>query len=91
MAVFHLLDPRELNFEFRRPTRFLDLEGGPSIFAEPNEITERYGKALTTYLDGLKQVVLETAVDYHRITLDEDYETVVSRFLIGRARTKGGR
>jgi len=91
VAVFHLLDPRELNFAFRRPTRFLDLEGGPSIFAEPNEIAERYGKALTGYLDGLRQVVLETAVDYHRVTLDENYEEVLMRFLVGRARGKGAR
>ena len=91
VAIFHLLDPQELNFAFRRPTRFLDLEGGPAIFTEPNEIAERYGKALAAYLDGLKRVVLETAVDYHRVALDEDYEAVVARFLIGRARLKGGR
>ena len=45
-AVFHLLDPQELAFDFRRPMRFLDMEGGPSIFAEPNEIAERYHKAI---------------------------------------------
>ena len=45
-AVFHLLDPQEIAFDFRRPMRFLDMEGGPSIFAEPNEIAERYHKAI---------------------------------------------
>ena len=44
-AIFHLLDPQELGFDFRRPMRFLDMEGGPSIFAEPNEIADRYHKA----------------------------------------------
>ena len=91
VAAFHLLDPRELDFNFRRPVRFVDLEGGPSIFAEPNEIADRYQKALGGYLTGLKEVVLESAVDYHRVTLDEDYEAVMMRFLIGRARLKGGR
>ena len=67
VAVFHLLDPQELSFDFRRPMRFLDMEGGPSIFAEPNEIAERYHKAIGGYLDGLQQVVLESAVDYHRV------------------------
>ena len=52
VAVFHLLDPQELGFDFRRPMRFLDMEGGPAIFAEPNEIAERYHKALGGYLDG---------------------------------------
>ena len=53
VAVFHLLDPQELDFDFRRPMRFLDMEGGPAIFAEPNEIADRYHKALGGYLDAL--------------------------------------
>jgi uncharacterized protein (DUF58 family) len=89
VAVFHLLDPRELNFSFRRPMRFLDMEGGPSLFAEPNEIADRYRKSLTGYLDQLYGFVLESAVDYHRVTIDEDYEQVLMRFLVGRTRMKG--
>ena len=30
VAAFHLLDPLELDFNFRRPMRFLDMEGGPA-------------------------------------------------------------
>ena len=90
-AIFHLLDPQELAFEFRRPMRFLDMEGGPSIFAEPNEIADRYQKALGGYLTDLQQVVLESAVDYHRVTIDENFEQVLVRFLVGRTRSKGVR
>jgi uncharacterized protein (DUF58 family) len=89
VAVFHLLDPLELEFKFRRPMRFLDMEGGPAIFAEPNDIVDRYNKALTQYLDQLRQVVLESAIDYQRITIDESYEQVLVRFLVGRAHAKG--
>jgi uncharacterized protein (DUF58 family) len=91
VAVLHLLDPLETSFTFRRPMRFLDLEGGPSIFAEPNEIADRYLKALQIYLDGLKEVMLETAADYHRISIDESYEQVLMRLLVGRTRTKATR
>ena len=90
-AIFHLLDPQELGFNFRRPMRFLDMEGGPSIFAEPNEIAERYHKAVSGYLAAIHQVVLESAVDYHRVTIDESYEQVLIRFLVGRTRQKGVR
>jgi uncharacterized protein (DUF58 family) len=89
VAAFHLLDPLELEFKFRRPMRFLDMEGGPAIFAEPNEIARRYQQALDDYLQGLKQVVLESAIDYHRVTIDEDYEKVLVRFLMSRAQAKG--
>jgi uncharacterized protein (DUF58 family) len=88
VAVFHLLDPQELGFDFRRPMRFLDMEGGPAVFAEPNEIAERYHKALAAYLEGLQRVMLEAAVDYHRVAIVDDYEQALLRFLVGRARGK---
>ena len=91
VAIFHLLDPKEIAFDFRRPMRFLDMEGGPSIFAEPSEIADRYRRALGEYLEGLKAAVLESAVDYRRTTIDEDYEQVLMRFLVDRARGKGAR
>lgn len=91
VALFHLLDPLELGFSFRRPMRFLDMEGGPAVFAEPNEIADRYHQVLQQYLADLKQVVLESAIDYHRVSLDEDYEQVLMRFLIGRTRAKSSR
>ncbi|NQV24010.1 MAG: DUF58 domain-containing protein [Rhodopirellula sp.] len=89
VSVFHLLDPQEIGFEFKRPTRFLDMEGGPAIFAEPNDIADRYHKAMQSYLADLRQVVLESAIDFHQVRLDEDYEHVLSRYLVGRTRGKG--
>jgi uncharacterized protein (DUF58 family) len=91
VAAFHLLDRRELRFDFHRPMRFLDMEGGPSIFAEPNDIADRYHKAINTYLSELRTLTLELAIDYHRVSLDEDYEKVLMQFLVGRTRTRGMR
>ena len=89
VTAFQLLDPVELNFEFQRPTRFLDMEGGPAIFAEPSEIADRYQKALRSYLEELREIVLKTAIDFHRVSIDESYEQVLMRFLIGRTRSRG--
>lgn len=89
VTVFHLLDPQELGFQFRRPTRFVDMEGGPSVFAEPTEIEDRYQKALAEYLEQLRTIVLESAVDYHRISIDQPYEEVLLQFLSGRTKSRG--
>jgi uncharacterized protein (DUF58 family) len=91
LAAFHLLDPLEVNFTFHRPMRFLDLEGGSSIMADPNDIAERYRTALNKYLTRLRQAVIESAVDYHRVAIDGDYEQALLNFLIGRSRTGGVR
>jgi hypothetical protein len=89
IAVFHLLDPQEVAFNFSRPTRFLDMEGGSAIFADPSDIADRYHTALSGYLAAIKQVVLESGIDYQRAMTDESYEQVLARFLVGRAAGKG--
>lgn len=85
LSLFHLLDPMELSFTFSRPTRFLDMEGGTSIFAEPSEIADRYHKALQSYLTRLQKIVTETGVDYHRVSIDKPYKEALTDFLIRRA------
>ena len=91
VSLFHLLDPEEIGFEFQRPTRFLDMEGGTAIFAEPNEIADRYQRALQEYLDAMKQIVLETGVDYRRVLLDQPYDRELTDFLVGRAYQRSAR
>jgi uncharacterized protein (DUF58 family) len=91
LAAFHLLDPLELNFTFHRPMRFLDMEGGSAIFADPSDIADRYHTAVGRYLKGLHQAVIDSAVDYHRVTMDSNYEDALVNFLIGRTRAGGVR
>jgi len=91
VAAFHLLDPLEMEFSFQRPVRFTDMEGGQPLFVEPTEIADRYHKALKTYLTDLQRIVLETAVDYHRVITSEAYEHPMMRFLVGRTRGRGVR
>jgi hypothetical protein len=91
VAVFHLLDPQELRFDFRRPTRFVDMEGGSVLFADPVDIAARYRQALDGWLAAIRGIVLEQGIDHHRVGLDESYEKVLARFLVGRATGKGRR
>jgi hypothetical protein len=46
-------------------------------------------RALEAYLNDLRRVVLESAVDYHRVVTDQPYEQVLARFLVGRAAWRG--
>jgi uncharacterized protein (DUF58 family) len=84
VSVFHLLDRQEIDFTFDRPTRFIDLEGGPSLLADPTLIQRRYREAVKDYLDTINDIVNHSAVDYHRTFLDEAYDQVLARFLMGR-------
>lgn len=85
VAAFHLLERHELEFDFERPTRFVDLEGGGPIMADPTLIAQQYREALRAYLEEVNEIVRDAAVDYHRVTIDEPYDEVLARFLLGRA------
>jgi len=88
VAVFHLLEQSELEFEFDRPMRFLDLEGGAPVLADPTIIGTQYQRALEMYLESMNEVVRDTEVDYHRVCIHENYDDVLARFLLGRTLKK---
>ena len=86
--AFHLLERRELDFDFDRTTRFVDLEGGAPVVADPSTVGRQYRAALERYQADLAEVVRKADVDYHRAMLDEAPEDVLARFLVGRSQGK---
>ena len=88
VAVFHLLDQSEVDFDFDRPTRFLDLEGGAPIMTDPNLVGKQYRQAMGGYLADLQTVMREAAVDYHRVNLGVPVDDILARFLVGRKNQK---
>lgn len=91
VAAFHLLDRRELDFDFDRPARFVDLEGGDPVLADPSLIARNYREAVRLYLAEMDALVRSTAMDYHRVQLHEPYDEVLVRFLLGRTPKRGAR
>jgi uncharacterized protein (DUF58 family) len=87
--VFHLLEQRELEFTFDRTTRFVDLEGGAPIVAEPATMGRQYRIALERYLELLGDGVRKADVDYHRAMIEEKPEDILGRFLLARMQRRG--
>jgi uncharacterized protein (DUF58 family) len=91
VAAFHLLDESEITFEFDQPARFIDMEGGDPVLADPSIIARNYRRAVKQYLADLDEIVRTTGVDYHRVKLHERYDDVLVRFLLGRVPKRGAR
>ncbi len=86
LALFHLLDPLELDFNFDRPVRFVDMEGSQSIVTEPATIRAEYQLQLTRFLKKLQTNCHEFNADYRQVTIDQPYDRVLADFLNERAR-----
>lgn len=91
VAAFHLLDQQELDFDFDRPARFVDMEGGEMVLADPSLIARNYREAVRGYLAEMDELVRTTGMDYHRVKLHDRYEDVLVRFLLGRTPKRGSR
>jgi uncharacterized protein (DUF58 family) len=88
LAVFHLLDRAEVEFDFRHPTRFVDMENASALLAEPETIRARYFNELNKFLERLKSGCREFKAEYRRVITDEDYEKAIANFLVERERKK---
>ncbi len=91
VAAFHLLDQKELDFDFDRPARFLDMEGGEAILADPSLIARNYREAVRIYLAEMDELVRTSGIDYHRVKLHGAYDDVLVRFLLGRIPKRAAR
>lgn len=85
LTAFQLLDRQELEFRFDRPTRFLDLESAFRLIAEPTLVRDEYLAQLRGFLGRLRAGCHEFKADYRQAVTDEDYEAVLSDFLVQRA------
>ncbi len=85
VAVFQLLEEHEIKFDFDRPMRFVDLEGGAAVLADPGMIAGQYRAAVKEYVAGLKTAVRDANIDFHRVSIEEDPGDVLANFLLARA------
>ncbi len=84
IALFHLMDPLEVDFDFDRPKRFVDLEDGTAIVAEPNLIAEEYRVALRDFLTAVRNKSHDAAADYQLVTTNTPIEPLLREFLTAR-------
>lgn len=90
VALFHLLASAELRFDFDRPARFIDMEGGEAILTDPALVARRYQEVVETYLSQMDELIRLTGADYHRVVMEQEtYEEVLARFLLARLQRKG--
>lgn len=84
IAVFHLMDPQEIDFDFDRPKRFVDMEDGTALVAEPNLIANEYKQALSEFLGAVRDKCHDAAADYQLVTTDMSIESLLRDFLTAR-------
>ncbi len=90
--MFHLVDPQEMRFDFNRPIRFVDLEGGADLVADPSVVQATYLQALENHMNTLRTGLRKYHVDHRIAQVDQHFEQVLTSYLLSTSarKSKGG-
>ena len=89
VVVFHLLDPRELDLEFDRETRFFDLEQTDQIITtQPLQVRREYGKMMEEIVETYRRGCAEAHIDYALIDTLTPFDQALSRYLAQRKKMR---
>jgi uncharacterized protein (DUF58 family) len=81
VLLFQLLDPAELNFEFKSPAIFEDLESSRTFFIDPGSARKEYLRKLENHCAALRATCERLGIWYDRLSTDRPLEMVLFNFL----------
>jgi uncharacterized protein (DUF58 family) len=87
VAVFHVVDPAEIEFPFEDPTVFLSMEDERRVEVNPRHIRQSYLEEFAKFLAATKDACRAADCDYELVRTDAPVDQALLRFL-GR---RGGR
>jgi uncharacterized protein (DUF58 family) len=86
VLLFHVLAPEELEFPFKQPTKFRDLErAGNEVLTDARRLREEYLKNFTEYREALRRRAEDYRIDYVMLRTDEPVDRALGAYLAKRA------
>ncbi len=81
VILFHILDKKELDFDFNVRTRFRDMENGETITTEPWQIKTGYKNLMLELQESYKKHCREQYIDYVPLLTNQDLDIALNGFL----------
>jgi len=86
LVVFHVLDPAEIEFPYREPSRFRDLESSEQVPVVPGVFAEQYRKLIRQHIDALTTKFSEGRIDYMQLDTSKPLDDALFHYLGNRER-----
>lgn len=88
VVVFQVLDPNELTFPFRGPSRFRDLESADEITAEPSAVRTAYLRELAGLTLRYDRELRGAGVDFVQLDTSQPLDFALLAYLSTRSKRK---
>jgi uncharacterized protein (DUF58 family) len=86
LVVFHVLDPAEITFPYKDPSRFQDLESGTQVPVVPEVFAKEYRKLMQEHIDTLRTRFTEARIDYVLLDTSQPLDAALYAYLSNRER-----
>ncbi len=84
VIVFHVLDADELDFLFKRPTRFRGMEELPAVMTNPRSLKKAYLREMEKFRIALKAGCHAQRIEYVEMRTDRSVDLALSSYLAHR-------
>jgi len=81
VLVFHVLDPREIDFAYSGDVRFKDLETNAEMPTQPWHLRKEYRELMSGFIEHLRRGCREHRIDYHVLNTSAVYSEALIQFL----------
>jgi uncharacterized protein (DUF58 family) len=85
VIVFHVLDRAEIDFPFREPATFVDLETGDRLQVDPAYVRDDYRRQVAAFIERYRRTCADCRIDYVFADTSVPYDFLLSRYLAKRA------
>ncbi len=86
LIVFHLLDPREIDFNFSDASNFIDMETGDKMPVIPEYLRDKYREVVRDHTASLAKRIGETRADYSLFDTSKPLDRALFTYLAARQR-----
>ena len=88
VIVFHVLDAREVDLDFRGETRFRDLETGETLRTQPWFVRGDYRRSVEEWRRTIGRRCVEHGIDYVPVTTATSFDEALAAYLGKRRRLR---
>jgi len=86
VIVFHLLDPREIDLDYRDEVEFQDMETDRKLRVEPAFLKEEYSRNVRGWIDTLNRGCKLHQIDYNLLSTHTPFDQALTAYLNKRVR-----
>jgi uncharacterized protein (DUF58 family) len=86
VIVFHVLDPREMDLDYRDEVEFQDMETEEKIRVEPAFLKEQYSKNVRDWIRTLDRGCKSHQIDYNLLSTHTPFDQALTAYLNKRVR-----